>query len=253
MKKKTAMLLAMILCIMVFLCACGPKKPTAILFKENAVELKIEEQHQLEYTLVPEDAEAADLKWQSANEEVVTVDETGSIIGIAPGTATVVLSTPDGVMASCEVTVLPPTAYDMLNKYEKAFVDSIGTIMLETKDIAQIDNDYTYEVGYPKEKQLNDLKKIRNINVSFINEPGEEQNYDEEFRVYFYLIDKEAGLTDDSLMCIYKHNFTENSGFLNLIENTFMNYLNFTGYYPNESAVLDPRKINAALEMTWSS
>lgn len=252
MKKKMALLWLVVISVMILLCACGAKKPTAILFKENAVEIKIEEQYQLEYTLVPEDAEASELKWQSANVDVVTVDESGNITGIAPGTATVVLSTPNGVMASCEVTVLPPTAYDLLNKYEKIFVDSIGTILLEKQGIAQIDNDYTYEIVAGKEKLFNDLKMIRNVNVSFINEPEEELNYDEEFRVYFYLIDKEEGLTDNSLMCMYRHNLAENSGFLMLIENTFSNYLDYIGYYPNESAVLDPVKINAAMDMTWS-
>lgn len=253
MKKKIALFLVAVISIMVLLCACGAKKPTAILFKENAVEIKIEEQYKLEYTLVPEDAEASELKWQSANVDVVTVDESGNITGIAPGTATVVLSTPNGVMASCEVTVLPPTAYDLLNKYEKTFVDSIGTILLEMQGIAQIENDYTYELVAEKEKLFTDLKMVRNVNVSFINEPEEELNYDEEFRVYFYLIDKNVGLADDSLMCTYKHNFSENSGYLYLLENTFLNFLDYTDFYPNESAVLDPVKINAALDMTWSS
>lgn len=253
MKKKIALLLALVMGMMALLCACGAKKPTAILFKETAVELKIDGQHLLEYTLVPEDAEASELKWQSANEEVVTVDENGNLLGIAPGTATVILSTEDGVMASCEVTVLPPTAYDLLNKYEKAFVDSIGTILLETKKIAQIDNDYTYTVGTEKSNLMYNLEKIRNINVSFINEWAGEQNYDEGFKVFFYLIDKNVGLADDSLMCTYEHNFSENSGRMYLAENTFLNYLDYLDIYSNESAVLDPVKINAALDELWSN
>ena len=243
----------MVVCVMAVLCACGAKKPTAILFKETAVELKIDEQYQLEYTLVPEDAEADELKWQSANTDIVTVDAAGNLLGIAPGTTSVVLSTADGVMASCEVTVLPPTAYDLLNKYEKAFVDSIGTILLETKEIAQIDNDYTYTVSTEKSNLMYNLEKISNVNVSFINEKGGTQNYDEEFSVFFYLVNKNVGLADDSLMCTYTHNFSENSGRLHLAENTFMNYFDYTDIFPNESAVLDPVKINAALDMTWSS
>lgn len=253
MKKKIALLLALVMGMMALLCACGAKKPTAILFKETAVELKIDGEHQLEYTLVPEDAEASELKWQSANEEVVTVDENGNLLGIAPGTATVILSTEDGVMASCEVTVLPPTAYDLLNKYEKAFVDSIGTILLETREIAEIDNDYTYKCLYSYQREFDNFKKLSNINVSFINESAGEQQYDEAYTVFFYLINKEMGLADDSLICTYHHDFAENSGVLWLRENTFSNYLDISGNYPNESPVLNPMKINAALDELWSN
>ena len=156
-------------------------------------------------------------------------------------------------MASCEVTVLPPTAYDLLNKYEKVFVDSIGTILLETKGIAEIDNDYTYKCLYSYQREFDNFKKLSNVNVSFINESAGEQQYDEAYTGFFYLINKEIGLADDSLICTYHHDFAENSGVLWLRENTFSNYLDISGNYPNESTVLNPIKINAALDEFWSN
>ena len=55
----------------------------------------------------PEEASNTDVEWESKDESIVTVNASGKITGVKPGTATIVVKTVDGgFTASCEVTVI---------------------------------------------------------------------------------------------------------------------------------------------------
>ena len=58
-------------------------------------------------TVEPNDAEDLSITWSSSSPSVATVDNTGKVTAIAPGTATITATANDGsgVSASCEVTV----------------------------------------------------------------------------------------------------------------------------------------------------
>ena len=58
-------------------------------------------------TVLPEDADNREVTWISGNEDVVTVDNNGVVTAVAPGTATVTVSTLDGsnLSATCNITV----------------------------------------------------------------------------------------------------------------------------------------------------
>ena len=73
----------------------------------------------LTVTVVPEDADNREVTWISGNEGVVTVDNNGVVTAVAPGTATVTVSTLDGsdLSATCNITVEPKTGG----------VDAVGT------------------------------------------------------------------------------------------------------------------------------
>ncbi|MBR3441775.1 MAG: Ig-like domain-containing protein [Bacteroidales bacterium] len=59
-------------------------------------------------TVTPEDASVKDVTFASSDEAVATVDEEGNITAVAPGTATITVTTADGgKTATCEVTVTP--------------------------------------------------------------------------------------------------------------------------------------------------
>ena len=59
-------------------------------------------------TVTPEDASVKDVTFASSDETVATVDEEGNITAVAPGTATITITTADGgKTATCEVTVTP--------------------------------------------------------------------------------------------------------------------------------------------------
>ena len=58
-------------------------------------------------TIMPDDATNGSVIWSSSDPSVATVDNTGKVTAIAPGTATITATANDGsgVSASCEVTV----------------------------------------------------------------------------------------------------------------------------------------------------
>lgn len=96
---------------------------TGIVLSSRMCDLTEEGSHKLEYTLFPEDASNCGLTWKSTDEAIATVDESGTITGISPGQATISLSTKDGVMDTCTVTVSQKPAYERLSQKERAFVD----------------------------------------------------------------------------------------------------------------------------------
>ena len=89
--------------------------PTRIAFPESLREFYIaeEQEFQMTWTVSPANVDPKSylLKWSSSDESVVTVDKSGLIKGIAPGTATIKVAInefPDVKPATATVTVLAP-------------------------------------------------------------------------------------------------------------------------------------------------
>ena len=76
-------------------------KLSATLTEGNTLELTI--------TTTPANADRNLISWSSSDPSVATIDNTGKVSAIAPGTATITAMANDGsgVIASCEVTVMP--------------------------------------------------------------------------------------------------------------------------------------------------
>ena len=64
---------------------------------------------QLTATVLPEDATDKSVTWSTSDENVATVDDSGLVTAVAPGTATITATTADGsnLSASCTVTIEP--------------------------------------------------------------------------------------------------------------------------------------------------
>lgn len=120
MKRAISLLLALATALV--MCACG-NKLTGIFLNQNSMELEIDETAALTYSLIPENASSKRIVWQSVNTDIVTVDDDGNLHAVAPGTTTIICSTPEGIMDTCEVIVKEPSAIDQLNEYEKWFFD----------------------------------------------------------------------------------------------------------------------------------
>jgi uncharacterized protein YjdB len=58
----------------------------------------------------------AAMSWKSSDENVATVSQTGTVTGVAPGTAVVTVTAPDGESRSCTVTVYAPAKSIKVNK-----------------------------------------------------------------------------------------------------------------------------------------
>lgn len=101
----------------------------AILFSQKHIEMEIDETIQQKYTLVPDNASDYGLTWKSANTEIAEVDGTGNIRAVAPGTTTIVCSSANGVIDTCEVVVKEPSAIEQLNEEEaKVFEEFLKNI-----------------------------------------------------------------------------------------------------------------------------
>ena len=96
---------------------------TAIILSSKAGEVTEGETFKLGYTLAPENASEIGLTWKSADEKVAAVDTAGVVTGIAPGQTTILLSTEDGIIDTCSVTVTQKPAYERLSDDERAFLD----------------------------------------------------------------------------------------------------------------------------------
>ncbi len=80
---------------------------TSVTLNETTAEVTVGETLQLTATVAPENASNPTVTWSSSDEGVATVDETGKVTAVAPGTATITATTNDGsnLTASCEVIV----------------------------------------------------------------------------------------------------------------------------------------------------
>lgn len=103
---------------------------TAILFSQKNVEIELEESIQLQYVLMPDNASDYGLSWKSANTEIAEVDDNGNIRAVAPGATTIVCSTSNGVIDTCEVVVKEPSAIEKLNEHELKFYEFLTNTML---------------------------------------------------------------------------------------------------------------------------
>ena len=70
-------------------------------------ELTIGQKEPLMVKVEPENATDKTVIWNSSDPEVATVDETGLVIAVKPGSALITATTSNGLTATCEVTVLP--------------------------------------------------------------------------------------------------------------------------------------------------
>ena len=88
-----------------------PVEATAIAFPEDNVELTQGESLQLTVLFTPEETTERELTWSCNNCDIATVDETGTVTALIPGTATVTATASNGLTASCTVTVLRRIIY----------------------------------------------------------------------------------------------------------------------------------------------
>lgn len=79
----------------------------SIEINESSLTLEVNKSYPLEVTIVPDNATDKTVIWNSSDLEVATVDETGQVIAVKPGTAIITATAANGLTVTCEVTVLP--------------------------------------------------------------------------------------------------------------------------------------------------
>ncbi len=93
----------------------------------TAVELKVDETKQLNATVLPENATNKNIGWESSDDKIATVDETGLVKAISAGKASIIVTTKDGEKTdTCKVTVIEnPTAVNDIAKSEFAVYPTV--------------------------------------------------------------------------------------------------------------------------------
>ncbi len=88
----------------------APVAVTGVSLNKTTLELGKGESEKLTATIKPEDATNKKVTWTSSKEAVATVDATGKVTAVAPGEATITVTTKDGThKATCTVTVSKKT------------------------------------------------------------------------------------------------------------------------------------------------
>lgn len=77
--------------------------------------MKVGDTLQMVATVIPEDVTDASVTWQSSDESIVTVDKYGLVTAVAAGSATVTVTTSNGLKNSCIIIVLTPAESIELN------------------------------------------------------------------------------------------------------------------------------------------
>ena len=79
---------------------------TGVQLNQTALNLEINGTATLTATVAPENATNKSVRWSSNNTAVATVDANGNLKAVAPGKATITVTTEDGrKTATCEVTL----------------------------------------------------------------------------------------------------------------------------------------------------
>lgn len=82
------------------------RKPTAISLNNDSLTLSVGGSQQLKYGLTPSHAKAS-VEWSSSNPSVVSVSDNGTLNALALGEASVIATTDNGCVDTCDVKVLP--------------------------------------------------------------------------------------------------------------------------------------------------
>lgn len=134
-----------------------------LMLQQEEIEAYVGTEHQLTALFEPSNADNTYLKWESDNEEIATVDETGKIIALKEGCANITVSTCDGsnLKQNCMVTVKHKIADIMcdgvvnskdliklgqylarfespISEYEKSMADIYKDGVINSKDLIKL-------------------------------------------------------------------------------------------------------------------
>lgn len=85
---------------------------TSVSLRQTTAELMVNETMQLLVSVVPAEATNKTFTWTSSDEEIASVGDHGKVTALAPGTATITVSSSNGMTATCTVTVIEATGGD---------------------------------------------------------------------------------------------------------------------------------------------
>lgn len=215
-----------------------------IILSANSLEMKVGESIQIEATVVPNDAPDKTLKWTSSNISVATVDDKGVVTAITDGETIITCTAVNGICSQCNVCVAQPTAFDLLNTFEKNFYDYLLDTILPSYY-----NPAAFRIRNIKESEGREEHTFLTIEFQSTNRLGGMT-----FSEASLSIDNADGLLVDMFMAIYPYKEVDGKIWLwitNLtdqeIDHSWQNLVDI------DTNVIDYTKINAALEEHWEN
>ena len=100
--------------------------------------IEVGEEHTLEYTILPNDATDKSVTFSSSNNDIVTVDDNGKIVGIGSGSAIVTVTTTDGnksdniLVTVNEKVILSSETYAVKDDFTIVIPDSVTKEMFNS-------------------------------------------------------------------------------------------------------------------------
>ena len=99
----------------------------------------------LEAEVLPENAADRSVTWSTDNKDIATIDSNGKVTGIAPGTATVTVTTTDsGKKATCKITVKRPVESVSLDKSSLSLFEGESETLKATASPSDADQSFTW-------------------------------------------------------------------------------------------------------------
>jgi len=110
-----------------------PVKVTEVKLSKTTLPMVVGDKEALVVTVIPDDAADKSVTWESNNEDVATVDNSGNVEAKGIGKARITVRTKDGnFTASCEVTVVAKIENDYKVKVVAAFYDPVTGAIINT-------------------------------------------------------------------------------------------------------------------------
>lgn len=200
---KTA-LTPLILLVSLLLFACGKEDPQDqnITLSQTAVEIDFEETFRLDATFIRDGYSPSGFIWESANPNIATVSDNGTVTGLRVGTTIVTVLTADRLFsADCEVTVNPTNFLYIEPLFDfgqnKAFIreNETRTFWNEYEDalLFEGENENVYGVVYVLPETLYEYSyvllnieteaELMNV-IAFLDQRYEMLGYNEGFLIF---------------------------------------------------------------------
>jgi uncharacterized protein YjdB len=106
---------------------------TGVTLDKETLSLDPEETAQLNHTVLPDDATDKSVSWESSDESIVKVTQSGAVTAVSAGQATITVTTNDGnKTAECKVTVVIHVTDVALNKTDIELAPGTTTLLVPT-------------------------------------------------------------------------------------------------------------------------
>ena len=135
---------------------------TDVLLNKSVLSLQKGKNYTLKATVKPVEAKDIDIRWKSSKASVVAVDNNGKLTAKAAGTATITATAPNGVKATCKVTVKIPSKKVLTSTSEWVKVGSNKTLYATVTPFDTTDK-ITWTSSNKKIVTVNKKGKIKGI------------------------------------------------------------------------------------------